>query len=199
MAKKTDKQFEEALYRADTVPPPDGESDAYSAPTRVGTMPADLLDAMKLQMQHAQASAAAHDRPQTGPSSRVQPSAEPSRRPPMVPVPPFSSVPPSAASPTRPPMAPLPAFSSIPPPAASPTRPPPMAPLPAFSSGPPSADSSTHPPLAPLFPFSSVPPSLDSSPPRKGVLWAVVGLVVFLVVVLIGLIVLSAGLPLFSR
>jgi hypothetical protein len=31
------------IYRVDTVPPPDGEDDAYSAPTRVGVMPESLV------------------------------------------------------------------------------------------------------------------------------------------------------------
>ncbi|MBX3187574.1 MAG: hypothetical protein KF819_11190 [Labilithrix sp.] len=35
------------LYRVDTVPPPAGEGDAYSAPTKVGPMPQSVLDAMK--------------------------------------------------------------------------------------------------------------------------------------------------------
>jgi hypothetical protein len=34
---------EDGIYKVDTVPPPDGEDDAYSAPTRVGVMPESLV------------------------------------------------------------------------------------------------------------------------------------------------------------
>lgn len=38
---------EGSIYRVDTVPPPPGEDDAYSAPTRVGEMPPEVLEAMR--------------------------------------------------------------------------------------------------------------------------------------------------------
>ena len=40
------KEKEEGIFRLDTVPPPDGGT-AYDAPTKVGPMPASVLDAMK--------------------------------------------------------------------------------------------------------------------------------------------------------
>ena len=46
MSEKSEKD-EEALFKADTVPPPDGESDAYSAPTRVGATAPEVLAALK--------------------------------------------------------------------------------------------------------------------------------------------------------
>ena len=41
------KGAEDGIFRLDTVPPPAGAGDAYSAPTRVGEMPASVLDMMK--------------------------------------------------------------------------------------------------------------------------------------------------------
>ncbi|HWL87207.1 MAG TPA: hypothetical protein VNO21_15485 [Polyangiaceae bacterium] len=41
------KRDEEDQHQIDTVPPPPGEEDAYSAETRIGKIPADLLQAMK--------------------------------------------------------------------------------------------------------------------------------------------------------
>ncbi len=39
---------DDQVFKVDTVPPPDGEGDAYNAPTRVGAgPPVDVLDAMK--------------------------------------------------------------------------------------------------------------------------------------------------------
>ncbi len=38
---------ENDVYRVETVPPPPGEHDAYSAPTKIGAMPVGVLDAMK--------------------------------------------------------------------------------------------------------------------------------------------------------
>lgn len=38
---------ENDVYRVETVPPPPGEADAYSAPTKIGAMPAAVLDDMK--------------------------------------------------------------------------------------------------------------------------------------------------------
>jgi hypothetical protein len=46
MPEDSEKEDDEAL-RIDTVPPPPGEDDAYNAPTRVGTMPPEVLAAMK--------------------------------------------------------------------------------------------------------------------------------------------------------
>lgn len=42
---KEDEQ--DALYRVDTVPPPAGEDDAYSAPTRIGELPDSVLEQMR--------------------------------------------------------------------------------------------------------------------------------------------------------
>ena len=35
------------IHRVDTVPPPVGEGDAYNAPTKVGPLSADVIDAMR--------------------------------------------------------------------------------------------------------------------------------------------------------
>jgi hypothetical protein len=42
----SDDEGDEAIFRVDTVPPPAGESDAYSAPTRVGPMAAAVVEEM---------------------------------------------------------------------------------------------------------------------------------------------------------
>lgn len=41
-----DDKKDEAIYKVDTVPPPAGEDDAYSAPTRVGPMAAAVVEEM---------------------------------------------------------------------------------------------------------------------------------------------------------
>lgn len=41
-----DQDDEGALYKVDTVPPPDGESDAYNAPTRIGPLAASVVAEM---------------------------------------------------------------------------------------------------------------------------------------------------------
>jgi hypothetical protein len=46
MSEKSEKE-EESIFKADTVPPPDGESDAYNAPTRVGATAPEVLAALK--------------------------------------------------------------------------------------------------------------------------------------------------------
>ncbi len=46
MADEEEKE-DGAIYKVDTVPPPPGEDDAYSAPTRVGEMPPEVLEAMR--------------------------------------------------------------------------------------------------------------------------------------------------------
>lgn len=38
---------EDEVYRVDTVPPPEGEDDAYNAPTKVGVIEAPVLESMK--------------------------------------------------------------------------------------------------------------------------------------------------------
>jgi hypothetical protein len=50
-----DDRNEEGIYRADTVPPPDGGEDAYSAPTRVGPMAATVVNEILMAAQAAQA------------------------------------------------------------------------------------------------------------------------------------------------
>lgn len=40
---------DDGIYRVDTVPPPQGESDAYNAPTRVGPMASALVEEMLAQ------------------------------------------------------------------------------------------------------------------------------------------------------
>jgi hypothetical protein len=40
------KAEEDGIYRVDTIPPPEGEDDAYSAPTRVGPMAAAAVEKM---------------------------------------------------------------------------------------------------------------------------------------------------------
>jgi len=42
----SDDEKDEAIFRLDTVPPPAGEDDAYSAPTRVGPMAAAVVEEM---------------------------------------------------------------------------------------------------------------------------------------------------------
>lgn len=49
-----DDRNEDGIYRADTVPPPDGGDDAYNAPTRVGLMAATVVNEMLVAAQAAQ-------------------------------------------------------------------------------------------------------------------------------------------------
>jgi hypothetical protein len=42
---------EPAIYRVDTVPPPDGEDDAYSAPTRVGPLARSRIEEMMAESE----------------------------------------------------------------------------------------------------------------------------------------------------
>lgn len=41
---ENDDHSDDAVYKVDTVPPPDGDDDAYSAPTRVGPMAATVVN-----------------------------------------------------------------------------------------------------------------------------------------------------------
>jgi hypothetical protein len=47
MSEDSEKKKEDEIYRVETVPPPPGEGDAYNAPTKVGQMPKEVLEAMK--------------------------------------------------------------------------------------------------------------------------------------------------------
>jgi hypothetical protein len=51
-----DDQNDEGIYRADTVPPPDGGDDAYNAPTRVGPMAATVVNEMIVAAQARESS-----------------------------------------------------------------------------------------------------------------------------------------------
>ena len=42
-----EKKEDKGIHQIDTVPPPPGEDDAYSAPTRVGAMPPEVLEALR--------------------------------------------------------------------------------------------------------------------------------------------------------
>jgi hypothetical protein len=50
---ENDEKNEDGLYRADTVPPPDGGGDAYNAPTKVGPMAATVIKEMIAAAQEA--------------------------------------------------------------------------------------------------------------------------------------------------
>jgi hypothetical protein len=58
---KDDVKDETALDRIDTVPPPAGEADPYSAPTRVGEMAASTIAAMMEQEQPGKAAEEANE------------------------------------------------------------------------------------------------------------------------------------------
>jgi hypothetical protein len=102
MTKKGDDPQDMEPDRVDTVPPPDGEDDAYSAPTRMhSTPPEDLLEAMKeaarkgvpLKPQTLPSRSTAPSGPDLGPKSGTQPRGDGSppsvgsRRPPSTPEP----------------------------------------------------------------------------------------------------------------
>lgn len=113
-APMSDEEREEAQdalkERVDTVPPPEGEDDAYNAPTRVGKLPDELLDAMKDILAEAAGDetppAARAEAPSGAPAAAAPSGAAPAAAP--------SGAPPAAAPSGAPPAAP----SSAPPAAA---------------------------------------------------------------------------------
>lgn len=58
-----DDHNEDAVYRVDTVPPPDGDDDAYSAPTRVGPMAATVVNELIVAARTAEVAAASQAKP----------------------------------------------------------------------------------------------------------------------------------------
>ncbi|MBX3208217.1 MAG: hypothetical protein KF764_24430 [Labilithrix sp.] len=129
-----------------TVPPPRGAKDAYSAPTRVGTLPEEVLAAMR--QQETDASLAA--RTQSGTRAATRPS------PPPLPADVFAPARTSVAPPsaTWPPASQ--AVTTLPPP-------PPFGAPPLFELG-------TPPPFepgAPPLPSMSTPPPFGLSPPAS--------------------------------
>lgn len=55
-----DDRNDDAVYKVDTVPPPDGDDDAYSAPTRIGPMaPAVVNELIMAKSRESAAQAAA--------------------------------------------------------------------------------------------------------------------------------------------
>jgi hypothetical protein len=95
---------EEGIFTVDTVPPPEGESDVYHAPTRVGVMAGAIVDELVKQAQLQMEQAAHDDRdpeqlartealaaqinaaltPPRVPKTDPLPAAEPSSRAPVV-------------------------------------------------------------------------------------------------------------------
>ncbi len=73
------KDDEDGIYRLDTVPPPMGESDAYSAPTKVGPMAAAAVEElMKAAEQRAsELSARAAEKRKVAAASAKSPSGSP--------------------------------------------------------------------------------------------------------------------------
>ncbi|MBX3259941.1 MAG: hypothetical protein KF782_09640 [Labilithrix sp.] len=128
-----------------TVPPPQGAKDAYSAPTRVGTLPEEVLAAMR--QQETDASLAARTRSGTRAATRSSPPP-----PDLVAAPPPSVDPPwpSAAAPSY-----APPGSLVPSPAAAPSYAPPGSLVPS-----PAAPSSYAPPSSYGGPSSVLPSSL---------------------------------------
>ena len=50
-ARKDDDDSDGAIHRMDTLPPPEGEDDAYSAATKVGPMARSMVEAMMAKAQ----------------------------------------------------------------------------------------------------------------------------------------------------
>jgi hypothetical protein len=183
-----DKDDGPAIYRVDTIPPPDGEDDAYSAPTKVGPMAdaavRELMQAAEKRAQelsariagkkiaNAEAAKAAASMPTP---LTVKPTGVPIAKPPTPPAaaPPAAAPPASARLPSATPAngpvsgrvvahgpGPVGRTVSTSPPAAAK---PPSAPRPAAI---PRVDASEEPALPPLVPLGPPPVnlSLDGDP-----------------------------------
>src|SRR3954449_918992 len=51
-APRTDSSTpEDGIHKCDTVPPPDGEADAYNAPTKIGDMARGVVDQLMAQAE----------------------------------------------------------------------------------------------------------------------------------------------------
>jgi hypothetical protein len=97
------EEEEAGIYRVDTVPPPAGESDAYSAPTRVGPMAASVVQEMlvaaerkaaELSGRAATAAKSASPAVKDGAASDVVvPKSGPPKAPPRAPTPPVVAAP----------------------------------------------------------------------------------------------------------
>jgi hypothetical protein len=142
----------ESNPRIDTVPPPPGASDLYSATTRVATLPEEVLEAMR--------QARAEDRDESDeaetPAAKGIPRAASPRRSPAPPLPRVpSSVPPRLEPPAQPlrVATPLPAFVA--------PIVPPIAPL-----RPPSFDDAYAPSFE-LAPLPELPPLPELAPARS--------------------------------
>jgi hypothetical protein len=70
MADKEDRN-DDAVYKVDTVPPPDGDDDAYSAPTRIGPMASAVVNEliMAKSRESAEVAAASQVKPRIGENS----------------------------------------------------------------------------------------------------------------------------------
>jgi hypothetical protein len=157
-----DEDASEGIYKVDTIPPPAGEDDAYSAPTKVGPM-------ARAAVAHLFADADLGVAPGTGadagaPAEPAPVTARSASSAPIAPKPPTAPRP-SAAP--RPSPAPRPsAVSKVSPPskAAAPPSPSPAPASPSASPSPsPSSPSAT--PLAPSAPrLASRPPAAAATP-----------------------------------
>ena len=85
-ARLMSKNDDEPIFKVDTIPPPPGESDVYSAPTKVGPMAASLVEEMLLAAKKSaterQEAALRSQRPETPDSQRARP--RPEAPPPVV-------------------------------------------------------------------------------------------------------------------
>lgn len=111
------KRDEDAIYRVETVPPPAGEDDAYSAPTRQTEMPPDVLEKMR---RHNEAAAVASKLAALAAKSAATAEAPAeaklvkSERPPSGPVPaPKTAAPAAVALAAAKPSTPVPAVAAV--------------------------------------------------------------------------------------
>lgn len=65
MADKEDRN-DDAVYKVDTVPPPDGDDDAYSAPTKIGPMASAVVNELIMAKRQEEEAAASQKKPRVG-------------------------------------------------------------------------------------------------------------------------------------
>lgn len=72
MADKDDRN-EDAVYKVDTVPPPDGDDDAYSAPTKIGALASAVVNELIVakERESAEVKAASKAKPRVGNGGEV--------------------------------------------------------------------------------------------------------------------------------
>ena len=157
--------------KADTVPPPDGEDDAYNAPTRVGPMDPAILEAMMASMQKpATAEATAASSKTTPPTPPVAEEALSESN--LVADEPPSS--PGLAAPLQPRL----------------SKPPPVPPRPA--PDPPAAPSPVHVAAAPVVAEDALAPLVAESAPAPATSLAPV-----LILLAVGSAIFAIGLALY--